>query len=131
MNNLTGYMRRFGVTVFLNSQDMSKDLSPYITAWTYNDYLSKNIDYLTLTISDDEQRIIKDLFPALGDIIKIWVNCQYWYKSTDKPIKHYFGAFFIDNISANFPPSTVTIRARALPLVKQVKLSSYFLKTYY
>ena len=102
-----------------------------IIAEIRNDYLSKNIDYLTLTISDDEQRIIKDLFPALGDIIKIWVNCQYWYKSTDKPIKHYFGAFFIDNISANFPPSTVTIRARALPLVKQVKLSSYFLKTYY
>ena len=128
MNN-TGYMRRFSVTVFLNSQDMSKDLSPYISAWTYNDYLTGNIDYVSLTISDDEQRIIKDWFPKLGDIIKIWVNCQYWYKSTDKPLKSYFGAFSIDNISANFPPSTVTIRARALPLVstasRQIKSKSW------
>lgn len=117
MNNLTGYMRRFGVTVFLNSQDMSKDLSPYISAWTYNDYLTGNIDYVSITISDDEQRIIKDWFPKVGDIIKIWVKCEHWYKSTDKVIKSYFGAFSIDNISANFPPSTVTIRARALPIV--------------
>lgn len=129
MNNLTGYMRRFGVTVFLNSQDMSKDLSPYISAWTYNDYLTGNIDYVSLTISDDEQRIIKDWFPKVGDIIKIWVKCEHWYKSTDKVVKSYFGAFSIDNISANFPPSTVTIRARALPITstasRQIKNESW------
>lgn len=117
MNKLTGYMRRFNVTVFLNSQNISRNLSPYISAWSYNDYLTGNIDYVSLTLSDDEQRIIKDWFPKLGDIIKIWINCQYWYRGTDKPLKSYFGAFSIDNISANFPPSTVTIRARALPLV--------------
>lgn len=117
MNKLTGYMRRFGVTVFLNSKDISRDLSPYISAWTYNDYLTGSIDYISLTISDDEQRIIKDWFPKLGDIIKLWIKCEHWYKSTDKVIKSYFGAFSIDNISATFPPSTVTIRARALPLV--------------
>ena len=98
---------------------MSKDLSPYISAWTYNDYLTGNIDYVSLTISDDEQRIIKDWFPKVGDIIKIWVKCEHWYKSTDKVIKSYFGAFSIDNISANFPPSTVTIRVRALPLASK------------
>lgn len=117
MNKLTGYMRRFNVTVFLNSQNISRNLSPYISAWSYNDYLTGNIDYVSLTLSDDEQRVIKDWFPKLGDIIKIWINCQYWYRGTDKPLKSYFGAFSIDNISANFPPSVVTIRARALPLV--------------
>lgn len=117
MNNLTGYIRRFSVTVFLNSKDISRNLSPYISAWSYNDYLTGNIDYVSLTISDDEQRVIKDWFPELGDIIKVWIKCEHWTRSNDKVLKSSFGTFSIDNISATYPPSTVTIRARALPLV--------------
>lgn len=129
MNSLTGYMRRFRITVYWNSGEVSTDLSNYIIAWTYNDYLTKNIDYITLTISDDGQRMIKDSFPKIGDLIKVWISCNYWYSNHKKEIKKYFGAFAIDNMSANFPPSTVQIRARALPLTstssREIKSKSW------
>lgn len=116
MNSLTGYIRRFRITVKHNSGQISTDISDYIISWSYNDYLTKNIDYITLSVSDEGQRMINDNFPKIGDIIKVWISCNYWYQNKNKEIKRYFGAFAIDNISANYPPSTVQIRARSLPL---------------
>lgn len=124
--------RRFYFTIYYVKNDkeinITEDISKYIVSWSYHDYLTGAVDTLTLELVDKDRKWIGKWYPKPGAIIKMWVVVENWKKPGDNR-KAYFGAFSIDSIKESYPPASVSIQAKSLPLTatasKQIKTRAW------
>lgn len=95
-----------------NNQNISDDLKPHLASWTYTDNLSGEIDDLQIVLEDVEHKWLSDWFPSKGSLLNAIIIKKNWYETIKRTL---LGKFEVDEIEASGPPSTVAIKALAVP----------------
>ena len=95
-------------------KDITNDLTPYVRAVTYTDYLSGQSDTLEVELEDVDGRWIDTWYPGKGDTLSADIG----YDNT--PLLP-CGSFEIDEIEFSFPPSVVIIKALSTGVKKSVR----------
>ncbi|KGH08706.1 regulatory protein [Comamonas thiooxydans] len=85
-------------------KDITNDLTPYVRAVTYTDYLSGQSDTLEVELEDVDGRWIDTWYPGKGDTLSADIGYD------NAPLLP-CGSFEIDEIEFSFPPSVVRIKA--------------------
>ena len=106
--------RRTGVNVAINKKDISKDLAPFLKSFSYSDALSDEADTAEIVLQDRERIFIGEWFPTRGDTATVEITRSNWYGESGEE-RLPLGSFEIDEISAKYPPSEVTIKMVSVP----------------
>ncbi|MEQ6355915.1 contractile injection system protein, VgrG/Pvc8 family [Lysinibacillus sp. M3] len=115
---MTTYARRTGIHVVYNNKSLTDELSGDLTDWTYTDNLSGEIDDLQLTVQDADVHWINDWFPVKGSVLDVEVKRYYW---SNELVKTKLGKFEVDDLSGGGPPTTMTIKALAVPETSSIR----------
>lgn len=101
--------RQAKLAVSINSTDISNDIGGDIISFTYTDNATENVDDISLTIENRDQRWLGDWFPLVGDSIEARIVTTEWSGSLD------CGKFIIDDIQfSGGSGSTMSIKAVAV-----------------
>ena len=95
-------------------KDITNDLTPYVRAVTYTDYLSGQSDTLEVELEDVDGRWIDTWYPGKGDTLSADIGYD------NAPLLP-CGSFEIDEIEFSFPPSVVLIKALSTGVKKSVR----------
>lgn len=103
------------VEIFVNSKDITADVSQYLSQTTYTDKEEAESDDVSLVFENTSGIWIGNWYPDQGDTMQIrigtgsprrWLDC---------------GLFEIDDVQFEFPPDTVTVKAIAAGITKQLR----------
>ncbi len=95
-------------------KDISALLAPYVTSISFTDNMDNTADTISIELEDSDDRWMGSWYPTKTDEISL----SFGYlgeKALDA------GAFYIDQISIQAPPSTVTIEAIAAMVTEDLK----------
>ncbi len=95
-------------------KNITNDITPYVRAVTYTDYLSGQSDELEVELEDADGRWVRNWYPGKGDKLSLKMG----YDSA--PLLP-CGSFEVDEIEFAQPPATVTIRALATGVTPSVR----------
>ena len=70
--------RRAKVEIKIAGKNVSTDLAPYLTSYSFNDKTSTEVDDITLTIDDRDELFVSDWMPERGDKIEVSIKCDNW-----------------------------------------------------
>ena len=97
-----------------DQKDITNDLTPYVRAVTYTDYLSGQSDTLEVELEDVDGRWLDTWYPGKGDTLSADIGYD------NAPLLP-CGSFEIDEIEFSFPPSVVVIKALSTGVKKSVR----------
>ncbi|ARU24881.1 alpha/beta hydrolase (plasmid) [Ralstonia solanacearum] len=97
-----------------DQKNITSDISPYVRAVTYTDYLSGQSDELEVELEDADGRWVRSWYPGKGDKLSLKMGYD------GAPLLP-CGSFEIDEIEFAQPPATVTIRALATGIKPSVR----------
>lgn len=103
--------RRVTVSVVINGKDITQDLTPYMTGFSYTDNLDGESDLAEINLEDREHLWLKEWFPTRGDVCDVAIVRQNWQGEEVLNLK----SFEIDEISNSYPPSTAAIKLNSVP----------------
>lgn len=106
--------RNLSAQVFINSVDVTRDLSPYLRSIEYQDVESSETDVLTLELEDRERLFIGDWLPTRGDTLEvelIWNNKNGDGLQERLPL----GVFEVDEVELSYPASVCKMKANSVP----------------
>lgn len=89
------------IRIFLENQDITQDLEPYLIAVTYQDKISGESDVIEVTLQDALHTLINNP-PPRGSKLNVSFN------DLD------FGTFEVDEINPSSPPSVMRIKANSI-----------------
>ena len=89
------------IRIFLENQDITQDLEPFLIGVTYQDKLSGESDVLEVTLQDKNHTLIENL-PPRGSSVNVTVN------------DFDFGSFELDEITYSAPPSVMRVKANSI-----------------
>jgi uncharacterized protein len=115
------YGRRIRLDVQYNNNKISSQIAPFITGWTYTDNLSGEADDISIALADREKRWMNAWMPQKGATIKAAALISW---DSASPVRQYLGAFEIDEIEINGPPSGVVVRAISVPESSSLRLEN-------
>lgn len=98
------------VNLIYEGKDISRDIAPYLTSFSYTDNSSDKADDISLTLEDRERLWCDDWFPSKGDKIKASIIVHDW-DNVNKTESLPCGTFEVDQIECSGPPNQVTIKA--------------------
>jgi phage protein D len=99
-------------------RDITHDLMPHLISLTYLDHLSGKPDELEVELEDAAGQWLGAWYPGLGDSLALSIGWE------GQPLRD-LGVFEIDEIGADGPPSTVSIRALAAGIGNAVRTTEY------
>ena len=98
-----------------NTHDITADLTPFKLSVTYTDNLDGDeSDSIELSLEDSDGRWWEAWYPAMGDQLNLKIGYE------GRPLVD-CGAFEIDEIEIDGPPSQVRIRALAASVMKDLR----------
>lgn len=106
--------RRATLKLLYDSVNISKDIVPFLRSMTFTDNVDK-ADDLQITLHDIQGLWKAGWFPNKGATLKATICLTDWNSPGDSA-ELYCGQFFIDEISAQGPEETVTIKAKSTPV---------------
>lgn len=106
--------RRSHLNIMYDNVDITEDLRPHLISWSYTDNMSGEIDDMQITLEDRDQLWSGDWMPEEGAKLTATVIRENW-ESDGKTDELPLGTFEVDEIEADSPPSTVTIKALSVP----------------
>lgn len=115
-----GMARRAAVKVVFDGTDISKDLEQYMLSLTYNDSDEDEGDSLQISMQDREgvwkQKWLEQSVRESGKSMTIQavIARRNWTGNGADDILE-CGAFELDNVSVQGPPSTVTVKGTSVP----------------
>lgn len=119
--------RRAEISVSFAGVDITKDIKPYFLSLSYTDNEEGEADDLQITLQDRdglwlENWLEKAVEAASAAKLKISAGIlrKNW-RSDGKDDRLPCGSFELDSVEASGPPSTVTVRATALPYSAQIR----------
>lgn len=90
------------VQIFLEGNDISQRLEPFLTSITYKDKLSDEADTLECSLMDKNHLLLSDYFPPRGAVVSVSVNdCD-------------LGTFELDEVDYSAPPSVMKVKATSI-----------------
>jgi phage protein D len=113
--------RRVRLDVQYNNNKISSQIAPFITGWTYTDNLSGVADDISIALADREKRWMNAWMPQKGATLKAAALISWDSTST---VRQYLGAFEIDEIEINGPPSVAIVRAISVPESSPLRLEN-------
>ena len=108
---MTAPARRAALKLLYDSKDISEDLAPFLKSFSFTDSFEA-ADDLQITLADPMALWRNGWFPDKGATLKATLHVADWTDEGDTA-ELYCGQFFIDEITAQGPESTVTIKARS------------------
>lgn len=111
---MTAPARRAALKLLYDSTDISEDLAPFLKSFSFTDSFEA-ADDLQITLADPMALWRNGWFPDKGATLKATLRVADWTDEGDTA-ELYCGQFFIDEITAQGPESTVTIKARSTPV---------------
>jgi len=102
-------MRRAELILEYESKDISADIAPMLSSFTFTDNASDTADDVQIQLHDAAGLWHKDWFPSKGAKISAGVMCRNWENGKDVSVN--FGEFTIDEVTASGPPDTFSIKA--------------------
>lgn len=106
--------RRAKLKLLMQGVDISIDIAPFLSSFTFEDNGNGKADNISLTLSDREGKWRGPWFPERGNRIDASIIVQNWHSEGDEYTLP-CGTFDIDAISNSGPPDTVQIQAISLP----------------
>ncbi|HRG62215.1 MAG TPA: contractile injection system protein, VgrG/Pvc8 family [Burkholderiales bacterium] len=103
--------RRAEVKIIVQGKNVTKDLAPFLTDFTYNDKTSDQVDDIAITLEDRDLLFESDWLPERGDSIECSIVLYHWDNFTDKPKELRCGKFEVDEVEASGMPEVITIKA--------------------
>ena len=98
------------VVIFYEGVNISKDIAPYLTSFSYTDNASDKADDISLSLEDRKRLWVDDWFPSKGDKIKASIVIHDW-DDINKTESLPCGTFEVDQIECSGPPNQITIKA--------------------
>jgi uncharacterized protein len=114
--------RRIGLDVQYNSTNISSQIAPFITEWTYTDNLSGEADDISISLVDREKHWMHSWIPEKGATLKVAALINWG----GAPIRRYLGSFEIDEIEMGGPPSIAIVRAISVPESSSMRLENQY-----
>lgn len=102
---------RASIIISYNNKNITKDLAPYLKAFSYNDVMSGEADDISITLEDRKELWKSDWLPEKGAMLKAAINVT--ENNTKKQLD--LGQFEIDEIESSGPPEEVKIKAVSVP----------------
>lgn len=94
--------------------DISQDIAPYCTGFTFNDAMSGEADDISVDLHDVQELWLGDWLPDKGAKLRAAIVLQDWRYDGDIA-RLDCGEFEIDEINLGYPPHTVSIGAVSVP----------------
>ena len=109
--------RSASIRVSYNGKDITDSIGSIIKSASYTDPASGESDTLDLTLSDRDQRWIKDWLPEKGAVLTASLSVQNWDADGDTFVQS-IGSFTLDRFSFTGMPLEVTLSGISAPLDK-------------
>lgn len=106
--------RRASARLLYDTVNISKDIAPFLKSLTFSDNFEQ-ADDLQVTLADPSGLWRTDWYPTKGAALEATILQSDWDEPGDTA-ELYCGQFFIDEITAQGPDETVTIKARSVPV---------------
>lgn len=108
--------RNTEVRITYRNKDITKDIAPYLTQFTYTDNSGGTADDIAFTLQDRAGLWLTDWFPAKGDK----VTCSIVVNDTTTQSLP-CGVYEVDQIDYSSPPRTITIKAVSTAVSTKLK----------
>lgn len=95
------------VAITYEGTDISEDLAPYLSSFTFTDNAKDKADDITITLQDARGEWLRDWVPSKSDTIKASIIKQNSHAAESLPC----GTFTIDQCDYSLPPHTLSIKA--------------------
>ena len=105
--------RRITTEIYINSKNITKNISNYITSTSISDVLDGKSCTAQIELEDRDRLWIADWFPQRGDTLKVSFSRQNW-NGDDQVESIDFDYFEIDTVENRFPPNKISIKATSI-----------------
>ncbi|MBQ7154852.1 MAG: hypothetical protein IJR85_04785 [Synergistaceae bacterium] len=95
------------INIVYSGKDISEDLAPYLTAFSFTDNAKDKSDDLSITLQDSRGEWLRDWTPQKSDTITASIIKQDGTSTLSLPC----GTFTVDQIDYSLPPHTLSIKA--------------------
>ena len=112
------------VSIIYESVDITRDIAPFLTSFTYNDNASDKADDISITLEDRKRLWLNDWFPTKGDKIVAAIILHDWHKTNDVQTLP-CGAFEVDSVDCSGPPTVINIKAISTLISKPMKSEAH------
>ncbi len=112
-------VRRVQIGIKYNNKNISEDIQPFLKAITYTEVMSNEADNIELTVQNVNELWNGEWLPDKGAILDVFIKIC----STNSLS---LGKFEIDEISMNYPPSEVTIKAISVPYNTNLRAVAHY-----
>lgn len=107
-------VRKAEVKITYEGVDISRDIAPFLTYFTYSDNGNGKADDLQITLADREGKWRGSWMPSNGDKVQASIILHNWYYEGQSRQLN-CGSFEIDTVRYSGPPDTLTIEAVSYP----------------
>lgn len=108
------------VNITYKGKDISQDIAPFLTSFTFTDNSGGTADDISITLQDRNSLWLDDWFPSKGDKI----TCSIIQNDTvtqSLPC----GVYEVDQIDYSAPPHTITIKAVSCAITQSLKAEKH------
>lgn len=110
-------IRQARLSVVYENRDISEDISPFMTGFSYTDHMGGQADDLQITVENRDGLWTGSWFPAKGAVLKAQIISN--FSGSEAALA--CGTFAIDEITAKGVPDVVTIKAVSSLTAKDFK----------
>lgn len=108
-----GKARRAWLVISLAGADITKDIAPFLTSFSYEDNRSGEADSISVALEDRDGRFRGDWFPQKNSVVEATIRVSDWKKQGDSAILK-CGIFELDEIEAS--QGTLTMKGVSAPV---------------
>lgn len=112
--------RRTEIEIIYEGANISRDIAPFLTSFSFADHGTGKADDLRITLADREGRWRDAWMPSAGDKIQASIIPINWTAAGSRQALK-CGTFEVDGVTFSGPPNTVTISASSLPVASGIK----------
>lgn len=112
--------RRAEIALLYDGVDISADIAPFLTSFTYTDNAHGKSDDLQIALMDKQRLWWGAWFPNKGATLTAEIRTLNWHRDGEI-LRLPCGTFQIDEITAKGPPSTVDIKAVSVPVTSSAR----------
>ncbi len=104
--------RNIRAKIFIDSKDVTRDLSPYLKSVSYEDVSDGETDTCEIELQDVSRLFIADWMPQRSSTLEIELIRENWSGSGQESLN--LGTFEVDEISYSYPPSVMKIKGNSV-----------------
>ena len=109
------------VKIIYEGKDITRDIAPYLTAFTFTDNSGGKADDISLTLQDRDSLWLNDWTPSKSDRITASI-----IRDGETMSELFCGSFEVDQIEYSMPPHTLSIKAVSCAVSKTFRHEAHY-----